>query len=91
MITTARLNTRISASADGYSERKAPPINAAKPGQRRAEQEGGEKHAPDVDARGLDHLGIVDAGADQRPSRVRLSSSHSAAKTTMPVTSTNSR
>src|SRR3977135_1071783 len=31
MITTARLNTSISASADGYSDKNAPPINPPSP------------------------------------------------------------
>ena len=37
----------------------------AEAGQRRAEQEGDEEDAADIDPGGLHHLGIIDAGADQ--------------------------
>jgi hypothetical protein len=40
--------------------------HAAKSGQRRAQHEGAEKDAADVDPHRLDHFRIVDAGADQR-------------------------
>ena len=46
---------------------------AADAGQHRAEEEGhGEDHR-DVDAKGRDHLAIVDPRPDDHPGRVRLS------------------